>query len=100
MAPSICTMSHDGEPNISPLGLRQLYYEGERIPWLSITVKHLQMALVPACSAYFHSGEKYDHTLGPDLLAVRSTYLPSTVDEFVRYTDQHSDAHRFAAIPH
>lgn len=98
-ASPICTTSYEVEPYMILPGPRHPYDERECIPWLSITVEHTLMALIPASSAYSHPGGRYDHTLGRNPLAVHSTYLPRTVDEFVRYTEQYMDARLFAAVP-
>lgn len=92
-------MSYRRESYINLMGRRHLYDEEKRISRLSVTVEHPPMALVPANSAYFHPGEKYDHTLRRNPLSIQSTYLPSSVDDFVGKTDQYLDARWFVAIP-
>lgn len=76
-----------------------LHYNGfGHILPTAMTVTSANMALVPG-SAYENLGDKYDHSLGHNSMAVRSTDLSSSVTEFVRYADQYLDARRLAEIP-
>lgn len=92
-------MSFATHSYLTPCGPRPPFEDGERIPWLAVTVESSPIALVPASSTYAHPAETYDHTLGCNPMGVRSTHLPSYVEEFIRYEDEYLDARTFAAVP-
>lgn len=51
-------------------------------PRADITIISTNIAMVPD-SAYTHTGNKYDQTLGRNSISVKSTHLPSSVAEFM-----------------